>query len=180
MLLQSVRRGRGPCHLSKNLPLRRWLLRSQRAHCRKATRPKPCMNLDDGPKAKLPPVKTLLALPNYCGGMSEPTQHRSPLTLFIAIMAMVLVLLAPAHATVNSLVVEHPLHQRLNASTATSISVIGHASHHGAVHDHVHDILASRPITMAASSVPPNAWQASGRQGFPLSLDLTPDQPPRA
>ncbi|MDP2778944.1 hypothetical protein [Devosia sp.] len=112
--------------------------------------------------------------------MSEPTKHLNPLTLFIAIMAMVVVLLAPAHATVNPVVVELPLHQRLNASTAISISVTGHASHHGTVHDHVHDILASRPITMAASSVPPNTWWAAGQQGFPLSLNLTPDQPPRA
>lgn len=97
--------------------------------------------------------------------------------MIIATMAMVVVLFAPAHSPSSPVFAEYASHVDMHTSVSNSVA---HTNHHGAVHEHVKDILSSSVTTLPASSVPQRAWRQDIARGAPVSLDFTPFQPPKA
>ncbi len=75
--------------------------------------------------------------------MRDSRPHRNPIGLIVTVLAMVLVLLAPGHATAAVPVRGQAV---LSHGHAVETSVVAsHATHKGNTHDHSHDVLAYAP-----------------------------------
>lgn len=75
--------------------------------------------------------------------MRDSRPHRNSIGLIFTVLAMVLVLLAPGHATAAVPVRGQAV---LSHGHAVETSVVSsHATHKGNTHDHSHDVLAYAP-----------------------------------
>ncbi|KKB84677.1 hypothetical protein VW29_09795 [Devosia limi DSM 17137] len=111
-------------------------------------------------------------------GMITPTRIRDPLTLLVAVVAMVLVLLAPGHATGSA---PGPVREAMTNHRHTSgiAAIVTHTNHKGSVHDHAHDTCATRPAMINGLSPSAASWTHLIVSGAPFALSPIPGQPPR-
>ncbi|MDV3253507.1 hypothetical protein DevBK_19385 [Devosia sp. BK] len=112
-----------------------------------------------------------------CVGMRDNRPHRNPIGLIVTVLAMVLVLLAPGHATAAAPFSGKPsvVH---SYSTETSV-VSSHATHKGNTHDHSHDVLAYAPPP--PPSVSPTVEHTCLRlPETPTDVERLPEHKPKA
>lgn len=103
--------------------------------------------------------------------------HRNPFGLVIVAMAMVLVLLAPAHATPTTSVPTATLVGHGHASATTVVA--SHTTHHGSIHDHAHDALASFKSTRKAER-PEVDYPATSLLGVKQGVGEAPEHKPKS